>query len=99
MPENRYSILKVQLAELEKQIEAAKLKEKIKAIETIKELISMYNISSGDIFGHQNRKNRQAPPPKYLNSATGQTWSGRGRPPAWIADVKNRDRYLIQQNN
>jgi DNA-binding protein H-NS len=33
--------------------------------------------------------------PKYQHPKTGATWSGRGRAPAWIAEAKNRDRFLI----
>lgn len=34
-------------------------------------------------------------PPKYRDPKTGATWSGHARPPAWIKDVKDRTRYLI----
>ncbi len=34
-------------------------------------------------------------PPKYINPKTGETWSGRARPPAWIANVKDRSKFLI----
>ncbi|MDQ7981968.1 H-NS family nucleoid-associated regulatory protein [Paraburkholderia sp. SARCC-3016] len=34
-------------------------------------------------------------PPKYMNPATGETWSGHARPPRWIAGVKDRTRFLI----
>lgn len=34
----------------------------------------------------------------YINSATGETWSGRGRPPRWIVESESigvsRDAYL-----
>jgi DNA-binding protein H-NS len=33
--------------------------------------------------------------PKYVNPATGVTWSGVGRAPAWIVEAKNRDDFLI----
>src|ERR1700692_4701938 len=35
-------------------------------------------------------------PPKYQNPKTGATWTGRGSAPAWIADVKDRAKYLIK---
>src|SRR6202051_4452542 len=35
-------------------------------------------------------------PPKYQNPKTGATWTGRGSTPAWIADVKDRTKYLIK---
>lgn len=34
--------------------------------------------------------------PKYLDPKTGATWSGRGRAPLWIRDVKNRSKFLIE---
>jgi DNA-binding protein H-NS len=32
---------------------------------------------------------------RYRDPKTGQTWTGRGRPPAWIVDAKDRDAFLI----
>jgi DNA-binding protein H-NS len=34
-------------------------------------------------------------PALYRDPKSGATWSGRGRAPAWIADAKNRSRFLI----
>jgi DNA-binding protein H-NS len=34
-------------------------------------------------------------PPKYRDPKTGAVWSGHARPPAWIAKVKDRTRFLI----
>ncbi|MDR5783261.1 H-NS histone family protein [Caballeronia sp. LZ065] len=34
-------------------------------------------------------------PAKYRNPETGETWSGWARPPAWIVNVKDRSRFLI----
>lgn len=33
--------------------------------------------------------------PKYADPKSGATWSGRGRAPAWIKNVKDRSRFLI----
>src|ERR1700688_4628438 len=35
-------------------------------------------------------------PPKYQHPKTGATWTGRGSEPAWIAEVKDRTKYLIK---
>ncbi|WP_373321143.1 H-NS histone family protein [Paraburkholderia flagellata] len=32
---------------------------------------------------------------KYADPKTGATWTGRGRAPAWIRDVKDRSKFLI----
>ncbi|MFT4435054.1 H-NS family nucleoid-associated regulatory protein [Caballeronia sp. 15715] len=34
-------------------------------------------------------------PPKYRHPKTGATWTGHGRAPAWIADAKDRSKFLI----
>ncbi|WP_287197511.1 H-NS family nucleoid-associated regulatory protein [Paraburkholderia sp.] len=33
--------------------------------------------------------------PKYRGPKTGATWSGRGRAPAWLANVRDRSAFLI----
>jgi DNA-binding protein H-NS len=33
--------------------------------------------------------------PKYLHPKTGATWTGHGRAPAWIAEAKDRNKFLI----
>ncbi|MDR5736254.1 MULTISPECIES: H-NS family nucleoid-associated regulatory protein [Caballeronia] len=34
---------------------------------------------------------------KYRDPKTGATWSGMGRAPGWIANARNRDRFMIEQ--
>lgn len=34
-------------------------------------------------------------PAKYLNPKTGDTWTGRGKPPSWIQG-KEREQFLIE---
>ncbi|WP_244321753.1 H-NS family nucleoid-associated regulatory protein [Burkholderia reimsis] len=42
--------------------------------------------SSGQCQSQRLRpQKRVKPPAKYRNPATGEAWSGRGRPPEWIA--------------
>ncbi|WP_061165222.1 H-NS family nucleoid-associated regulatory protein [Caballeronia temeraria] len=35
--------------------------------------------------------------PKYRDPASGETWSGRGRAPAWLAAAKDRTQFLIEK--
>jgi DNA-binding protein H-NS len=35
-------------------------------------------------------------PPKYRQPKTGATWTGHGRAPAWIAEAKDRSKFLIE---
>jgi DNA-binding protein H-NS len=38
------------------------------------------------------------PAAKYVDPKTGATWSGHGRAPAWIANVKDRSKFLVDSN-
>ncbi len=42
-------------------------------------------------------KAKGAKAPKYIDPASGVTWSGVGRAPRWIADASNRDDFLINK--
>jgi DNA-binding protein H-NS len=74
----------------------ARDKEVAQAIVDIKEKIAEYGITAEELgfSSKQTVARKQALPPKYLNRKTGETWSGRGRAPGWLAG-KNRDRFLI----
>jgi DNA-binding protein H-NS len=37
-------------------------------------------------------------PSKYRHPQTGATWTGHGRAPAWIANVKDRSKFLISSS-
>jgi len=49
--------------------------------------------------GAATKKTKQAVAPKYRDPETGNTWTGRGKPPRWLSDAeqagKNRDDFLI----
>ncbi|WP_261514037.1 H-NS histone family protein [Burkholderia multivorans] len=100
MPTKNYRDLKEQLAKLQKEAEAARIAEMEAVIAEIREKAAEYGITSEQIFGRQRAgRSKAATPsaPKYRNPKTGETWTGRGRAPGWIKDVKNRDRFLIQE--
>lgn len=40
-------------------------------------------------------KSKGKPSPNYRDPKTGATWSGNGRPPSWIANAKDRSKFLI----
>ncbi|WP_408505957.1 H-NS family nucleoid-associated regulatory protein [Paraburkholderia sediminicola] len=52
------------------------------------------NASSGKTKVVGSVKAKKAP--KYRHPKTGATWTGHGRAPAWIAEVKDRTRFLIE---
>ncbi|MGO4581724.1 H-NS family nucleoid-associated regulatory protein [Cupriavidus sp. 2TAF22] len=96
------SSLLAQLASVNAQLEQLRATEVPKVVEEIQQLMQDYDLSIEDIAGKPSvepaaravpTKTKAAPPPRYRNPKTGQTWSGRGRAPAWIG--KKPERFLI----
>ena len=77
--------------------------EQQQAIEKARELIASFGLNERDVFGRRvpgvavanggSLKGRVVPP-KYRDPTTGNTWTGRGKPPRWL-DGKDRAQYLI----
>ncbi|MFP6557541.1 H-NS histone family protein [Paraburkholderia sp. B3] len=96
---SQYSELKAQIAKLQAQAEDARRTELADVINTIREKIAEYGLTAQDLGfaagARRGRPPKKAPlPPRYQDPKTGATWSGRGKPPKWIAG-KNRERYQI----
>jgi len=94
-----YTELKAQIASLSALAEAARNAEITAVVHSIRAIVAEYDLTEKDIFGSRRgrprKKKSPATVPKYLNPATGATWSGRGRAPRWIADAADRDQFLI----
>jgi DNA-binding protein H-NS len=56
--------------------------------------MSEFAISVGELTAKHGRKKAGQLPPKFRDPATGNTWSGRGKPPHWIAG-KDRQSFAI----
>jgi DNA-binding protein H-NS len=101
-----YAALQAEIAKLEKEAQALRKAEVAQVIAGIKAAIATYGLTAADL-GLNGGANRRAKPKhktvptvgvaKYRDPKTGKTWTGRGKPPAWIAGVKNRDSYLIDK--
>jgi len=95
-----YKQLTAQLERLHKEVAVAREKEIAEAILAIKAKIAEYDITPEELgFSSRRAANgaRKRPlPPRYRNPKTGETWSGRGRAPGWLAG-KNRERFLIKE--
>ena len=63
-----------------------------KTVEDIKRYIAEFNITQAELFG----KARKTLPPKFRDPATGKTWSGKGKPPAWIRDLDESQRDALK---
>jgi DNA-binding protein H-NS len=97
---SQYADLKVQIAKLQAQAEEARRTELVNVIAEIRSKIVEYGLSAQDLgfaaAARRGRPPKKAPlPPRYQDPKTGSTWSGRGKPPKWIAG-KNRERFLIE---
>jgi DNA-binding protein H-NS len=98
---SQYADLKVQIARLQAQAEEARRTEVVNVIAEIRHKIVEYGLTAQDLgFAEAVRRGRppkKAPlPPRYQDPKSGSTWSGRGKPPKWIAG-KNRERFVIEQ--
>ena len=107
-----YSDIKAEIAKLEKQAQALRKSEVAGVIAKIKEAIAACALTAADLGlglgaakAARNSKVRSGEKTsttigvaKYRDPTTGKTWTGRGKPPAWIAGVKNRDSYLIEEH-
>lgn len=98
---SQYAELKAQIAKLQAQADEARRTEVANVIEDIRQKIVEFGLSATDLGFpagvRRGRPPKKMPlPPKYRDPKSGATWSGRGKPPKWIAG-KNRDRFLIEQ--
>lgn len=104
-----YQAVRAEIAKLEKQAEELRRNELKTIIAQVRQVVADYGLTAADIglaggrAGKAGRAARKAPvrasrsagAAKYRDPKTGQTWTGRGRPPAWIAGVKDREAFLI----
>lgn len=87
--------LLAQKAELDKQIAKAKAEEKASVLAQMRSAMEQYGITPEDLFttakrgrkpGSTNSGERKPVAPKYRNEA-GETWTGRGKQPKWVAEA------------
>ncbi len=94
--------------ELREQLAAQKKSERASAISTVRDLIKVHGLSAvelglngkstaGTKIKTNDKRSRVAA--KYKDPATGITWTGRGKTPAWLnAQIKagrNKQDFLI----
>ncbi len=87
MTKSSITDLLAQKAALEKQIADAQREQRSEAIAQIKALMAEYGLTLADVGSRAAAAPRRASgkvAAKYRNSATGETWSGRGLQPNWL---------------
>jgi DNA-binding protein H-NS len=86
--------LRAQLEKTQAELDAAIAAESEAVLADIREKVTVYGFTEKDVFGR--RRAVGSVEAKYRNPETGETWTGRGRAPAWIKDARNRDKFLIK---
>ncbi|PMS33768.1 H-NS histone family protein [Paraburkholderia rhynchosiae] len=81
-----------------------KQEESQKAIRNIKEMMRAYGISVDDLHrqgrgdsGRGRSIGKESPAARYRDPISGTEWSGRGRPPKWIAEASDRTPFLVEE--
>lgn len=105
--------INAQIKKLEEQHRQLTLRRRADEIKIIVQTMRDYGLSPQDILpafaGEQRRKKTPIKPsqrkprgpvaPKYRHPTTGETWTGRGRPPRWLvaaeSDGADRAEYRI----
>ncbi|WP_442808847.1 H-NS family nucleoid-associated regulatory protein [Trinickia soli] len=102
--------IETKIRRLQEQAEAMRAKKAAAILDRIVALMKESGISVVDIEAYLGGKNGEARrgksattrtasvAAKYQDPKSGATWSGRGRAPGWIANAKNRDRFLVDGN-
>ena len=96
-----YRELKARAEDLLRQAEDARATETAAVIADIRAKMAEYGITAADL-GSATKKSgsRKAVAAKYRHPTTGETWSGRGRSPHWLADElakgRKREDFLMR---
>ncbi len=112
MPRRSYESIRKQIEKLEAKaakLEAAADDKKKKAVGQVVTLMKKLDVTTDDLVQYRPRRGRaikkataarKPVAPKFRNTKTGETWSGRGRTPRWLAALeaqgKSREDYRIQ---
>ncbi|WP_426303912.1 H-NS family nucleoid-associated regulatory protein [Acidovorax facilis] len=87
-----YAELVAQKNALDEQIERARKAESTVALATVKQLVQEFGFTAQQVFPWKPEVKRVSA--KYYDPQSGATWSGRGKPPKWIAG-KERERFAV----
>jgi DNA-binding protein H-NS len=93
-----YLELQEQIRALQVQADSVRKQEVTAVVSDIRSKMQQYGLTVNDI-SPRGPKAGQTVAPKYRDPATGATWTGRGKPPRWLATelVKGRSKteFLI----
>ena len=90
---NTLNALLAQRTQLDAAIARARKEESQEALKTVHQLVAEFGFTAQQVFPWKPTVKKITP--KYRDEKSGATWTGRGKPPAWIAG-KNREDFLIE---
>ncbi len=87
-----------QIETLQNQVAEVRQREVGEAIAKVRAIVAEYQLTASDVFptgrGKSSAKKTGKVAAKYRDPLSGNTWSGRGLAPKWLAG-KNKADYLI----
>lgn len=97
-----------QIARLQREAAELRQQELDIAISKVKDLVQKHGLTAemiglaGKRGGARTKKAAAAggaapSTPKYRDPKSGKTWTGKGKPPLWIAKARDRSRFLIDK--
>ncbi|MGM9489627.1 H-NS family nucleoid-associated regulatory protein [Ideonella sp. YS5] len=108
---DRLASIKKQIAALEKKAQGLLKAQNQKVIDRVRALIDKHGLTAEDLGFAASSVPRggggrlvkqdgasQAGTPRYRDPSSGKTWTGRGKPPRWIASAKDRSAFLINSD-
>jgi DNA-binding protein H-NS len=99
--------IQARLKRLQAQAEAIVAKQSSVVLEKIRGLMEKHGLTTADIDAHVGSRKRGPKAgakaavktaksvAKYRDPKSGATWSGHGRAPGWITNLKDRSRFLV----
>lgn len=98
--------IQARIAKLQAQAESLATTKSTVVLEKIRGLMDKHAVTVADIEAFVGKRRGRKPgspvaakqgssDAKYLDPKTGATWTGHGRAPAWIANAKDRSKFLI----
>lgn len=89
-------------ADIDAHLQSLRSVAREEATKQVQALVKTYDLQPEEIFKYPKQRVKHGAtgkvPPKYRDPSTGQTWTGRGKAPAWIAG-QEREKFLIASDN
>ncbi|EUC18723.1 H-NS family nucleoid-associated regulatory protein [Paraburkholderia hospita] len=102
--------VQAQIAKLQAQAEALVVKQSSGVVAKIRDIMEKHGLTTADIEAHIGGSKKRGRKPgvkvaakssasgaKYRDPKSGATWTGHGRAPAWIANAKDRSKFLTDE--